>query len=496
MKVEKVNGNYRQKAPASFKGGAVKLADQITNALPQHKILKKMENLQWMKGEFGSIFITALGTGLVAPIFIGFNPFVKAPKDATKEQKDEVTNTKIYTAMRQPISAVLALIFQLSALKPIDIALDEMMNNPKYSKNFSLHVDQSALNSNSYLQRQVAKELKKEGIKKPSLLKGFTEGFSKIKQERKDFTKLVKERVDAKAEQQLQNLADNFRNTGKIKIDKRYLDNPTLAQLVNKQIDEYIADANSFKIKPEGLEFYTKRAKTLINNEDHIREIFKDIPYEKIALTKDTKELKQLYENTDAILKKALLKETNPEIQILIREILEKPDEIRASRVARTLERIQTIKDACNGHYSPGAYLNSMLKRNEELDKTIVKLKLNKIENPSKATEKTVNDAIKRLINNCKFKPTDNLLKSILHDTATFDSNEEKLSKKVHKDITKLYKKFVAKKYTAPNQIAKILISVCITLPITCNALNWVYPRFMEIVFPRISGAKKEGGDK
>ena len=85
---------------------------------------------------------------------------------------------------------------------------------------------------------------------------------------------------------------------------------------------------------------------------------------------------------------------------------------------------------------------------------------------------------------------------SILHDTNTFDSDTEKLTQKIYKDITKLYKKFVENNYKAPNQIIKILIGVCITLPITCNALNWVYPRFMEAVFPGLAGVKKDGGDK
>ena len=56
-----------------------------------------MKSLEWLKGEIGGILITAFGTGLVAPIFIGFNPFVKAPKNATPEEKKE----KIYELFLQ-----------------------------------------------------------------------------------------------------------------------------------------------------------------------------------------------------------------------------------------------------------------------------------------------------------------------------------------------------------------------------------------------------------
>ncbi len=507
MKVEKVNRSFvNQKAQIKniqpqFTGGLGKVSEQITQSLPGKNAIKNMKNLEWLKGEIGGILITALGTGLVAPIFIGFNPFVKAPKGASEEQKKDVKNTKLYTAMRQPISAVLAILFQVSALKPIDKFLDQILNNPEYSKYLSLHIDQSALNNKSYIKTITKKELKKEGIKKPSIFGVFKNGYSKTMEARKEYNNLLKTRTDNKAEKQLSDLAESFYETGKIKIGKRYLDDKTLAELINSQIDDYIEDAKKLKIDNDGLTFYTKRANTLIKNEDHIREIFKDIPYKEIAKTEDSKALETLYNQTETMLKNLLKNENNPEIQELIQEILDRPKDIRASRVSRTLQRIDTIKDACKEGFSIDEYLDKMSLRNAELDRTITKLKLGKIADPSKATSKTITDALDTVVNNCKFNPSDQLLKSILHDTDTFDSNFEKLSKKIHKDITKLYKKLVENKYKAPNQIIKILIGVCITLPITCNALNWVYPRFMERVFPNLSGVKKDkevkgGGDK
>ncbi len=506
MKVEKVNyaaanAHKRQKAPQiahapNFTGGVGKLSEEITNSLPAKNVLKRMKNLEWLKGEIGGILITALGTGLVAPIFIGFNPFVKAPKNSTKEQKDEVKNTKLYTAMRQPISAVLAILFQVSALKPIDKFLDKIFNNAEYSRNLSINVDQSAINNKSYLKTVTKQKLKERGITKPSIFAGFKEGFDTIKNQRKNFDTLLNETVDKKAEEQLQNVADTFRETGRIKVGRRALNNATVADFINKQIDDYIADAVKLKIDNNGLAFYTDRAKTLVANENHLREIFNDIPVKEIDQTTNPKELQKYYKKTDEILKSALVKEKDPEVQEIIKEILDKPDDIRASRVSRTLQRIDTIKEACNGRFSGPEYLKAMSLRNSELDRTITRLKLNKIKAPEKATTETITDAMKTLVENCQFKTSDGLLKSILHDTNTFDSDGEKLAQKIHKDIAKLYKKFVENNYKAPNQIIKILIGVCITLPITCNALNWVYPRFMEIFFPGLAGVKKNGGDK
>lgn len=53
-------------------------------------------------GEILNTIVTAAGTSVVAPIFIAGNPFSKEDKE-----------TKWYSAMRQPISAVIALVFQL-----------------------------------------------------------------------------------------------------------------------------------------------------------------------------------------------------------------------------------------------------------------------------------------------------------------------------------------------------------------------------------------------
>lgn len=508
MKIEKINSNLasprvqKRNAQPNFTGGVGSVAEKITNALPGKNAITKMKNLEWLKGEIGGILITALGTGLVAPIFIGFNPFVKAPKGSSKEEKREVANTKLYTAMRQPISAVLAILFQVSALKPIDKFLDQILNNPKYAKNLSLHIDQSALNNDSYLKTITKKELKAEGIKKPSMFRIFTDGYSKTKEKRAEYDKLLKDRAKAKADAQLDNLAENFTKTGRIKIGERYLDDKTLAELINSQIDDYVSDAQKLKIGNDGLAFYTKRAKTLINNEDHLREIFKDIPYDEILKENDPNKLKNLYKQAETTLKDLLAKEKNPEIQEILQEILNKPEDIRASRISRTLKRIESIKQLCpDQKFSPDKYLDAMSLRNAELDRTITKLKLSKITDPASANGKTITDTIAKIIDNCQFGADDELLKSILHDTDTFDSNVGKLTSKVHKDITKLYKKLVENKYKAPNQIIKILIGVCITLPITCNALNWVYPRFMELVFPKLSGVKKgeaqkAGGDK
>ena len=231
-----------QKTSPNFTGS---YTEKITNGLHHAKAIKRMKSLEWLKGEIGGILITALGTGLVAPIFIGFNPFVNAPKNATPEQKEENKNTKLYTAMRQPISAVLAIIFQASVQKYIDRGLDFVFNNPEISKHTRLNLDQQEINTKTYIQANIKKEMAAEGKKKPSWISALFSSDAKAK--RKAYTEDFDARVKARQEAQVKEVARKFQVDGKIHIGERVLDSKTTAELVNKQIDEYINDAKALQ---------------------------------------------------------------------------------------------------------------------------------------------------------------------------------------------------------------------------------------------------------
>lgn len=483
MKVEASNNNYRltsyaatRQVQPSFKRGKP-LGDRITDALPAKGIIKWMKSLEWLKGETGGILITAIGTGVFAPFSIALNPFMRAPKNATKEQKEDVKNTKIYTAFRQPISAVLAIIFQVLALKPIDKFLDSIFNNPNYSKHVGLHVDQSAINSKSYVETLVKKEFKKDGKKIPSWMNIFKDGYKKVKEDRKVFKDNMKSRVSVLENEQIDKLAKTFQETGTIKIGSRTLDNPTIAELLNSQIGKYIKDAEALKIDEKGMKFYSERAEILMNNENYLKQIFENVP-------ENSKELKTYLENLSS-------KETNKDVKMLIDEILQKPENYQGSRVRRTLARIEKIRSMCDGNYSKEKYIEQMQIRNKELDNVIDRLSKNEIKEIKSATKESIAESIKKIADCCKFEKG-SLLDNILHDTDTFGDDAAKLTKKLHKDVTKLYKDMVRNKYRAPNQLFKIAVGVFITLPITCNTLNWIYPRFMEKFFPKVSGVKKE----
>ncbi len=80
-------------------------------------------------GENWNIIITALGTGIVAPLMIAKNPLAK---DNDKE-------SKYYMALRQPISAILAVVAQLGTCIGIGRYIQNMAQNGEL-KNFDLTV--------------------------------------------------------------------------------------------------------------------------------------------------------------------------------------------------------------------------------------------------------------------------------------------------------------------------------------------------------------------
>lgn len=82
------------------------------------QMLDKMKNFV---GEVPNIIITALGTGLVAPFFIKYNPLSKADDD-----------TRTYSAWRQPVSAVLAVATQVSMVAPFNNLLNNMTNRGEF----------------------------------------------------------------------------------------------------------------------------------------------------------------------------------------------------------------------------------------------------------------------------------------------------------------------------------------------------------------------------
>lgn len=99
---------------------------------------------EFLKTEAASIIITAIGTGLVAPIFIANNPLANSTDEETKK----------YSALRQPVSAVIAVLMQLGITIPFNNFLDRMANEGKLGSKY----DKSGLQDKKYLRKKITKE--------------------------------------------------------------------------------------------------------------------------------------------------------------------------------------------------------------------------------------------------------------------------------------------------------------------------------------------------
>ncbi len=498
--IDKINANpigvrssLKPANQVSFRGG---YTEAITDGLKQANAIRKMKSMKRFEGEIGGILITALGTGLVAPIFIGFNPFVRAPKGASEEEKQEVRNTKQYTAMRQPISAVLAMLFQASVQKYIDQGLDKVFNDKERAKKVSIYKDQQDLLTDTRVEAMVKEEMKNE--KKPSFIKGL---FSQeARAQRKAYSEKFEARVDAIKEERINKIAGKFQDTGYIWAGQRKLDDKTTADLLKKQINEYIDDAKKLKKSPERIAFYEERAKVLAENEAFFREKF--APIKDLIAAKDPKANSEATKLVNELLKD---EKVNSDVKQVLQEILDRSEDLRAHRIGRTLERIDTINAACGGKYDAKKYRKALNHRNTILDDVITDLtKTTKKLETGKLDNKFIQGIIDEVSKICNINNRGKDAKNILENTDTFGTEGKDILKKIYKDVTKKYKDLVKNHYKSWNQIVKIGVGVFITLPITCTALNWVYPRFMEIFFPKLAGVKKDtvqkeqqaGGDK
>ena len=298
---------------------------------------------------------------------------------------------------------------------------------------------------------------------------------------KKEFKEELARRVSARSEEQINSVAEQIKATGEIDVHGRKLPNQHIAEIANTNIDEYIDDVRSHIINPEGLDFYKNRATLLMENEDYLKTVFSNLP-----------------ENNLEDYLKAEMKDAPENVKVIFEEILAHKPELMESRCARTLERIERIKDACGeGGFTPEKYLAKMQSDNQLVEDLVSQLEEAKIKDVANSDGNVIKQTLEKLKQICTYDEGANKqLHDIFHDTETMQKSAGKISEKIYKDMAKGYKKFIEGGYKGFSQVAKVLTGVFITLPITCTALNLIYPRFMEIFFPKLAGVKKEGGNK
>ena len=195
MKVTPVNN--MNSYPLREQNNSVTFRAKFNNRKINEEIAKKSDfvsraltYLGQNDGEILNTLVTAVGTAIVAPIFIAGNPFSKEDKE-----------TKWYSAMRQPISAIIAMVMQLS----VNNAFNKFMAQQASTNGFGALADLRAMPKANYLKRIIKlehPEFTKEEIKAEVEVRqtlAEKKMVAKLRQEMKGKNVSIKELVDADA---------------------------------------------------------------------------------------------------------------------------------------------------------------------------------------------------------------------------------------------------------------------------------------------------------
>lgn len=474
MKLEKVNYNVYNaplrvgntstgtiKANQSFKGTATpkEVSKELKGLMPWgvRFVCKLAEGM----GEVQNICINALGTGLVAPVFIKYNPLSKADED-----------TRTYSAWRQPISAVLAVATQAGMVAPFNSVISNMAYTGEYPEEYNM--------SNLKDEKYIRKLLKKSD---PSLT-----------------ADQLKVRVQEELKRQHINLRDDVINKNKILLktpkgsvplsEKAF--NGTISDTIQELIKSDTAKLKSTELKEERRLarslFYSEQSekiiptlegigkdlegiKTLKEAEKYFKNKIKELKHEKapkemIRMLNEMKGRIQIIATPPKVDGKPQL---DPQ-EVVLQEIKDKNNKM--------LERVKEYTGMTDKTEIEQKVAASVADRKSALTKSLEALEelKTKISSGEKLTVSQIQKFLEEKAGGISFKD------SALH----CDFTEEFLTK---------YKNNIENNLKGHKQFTGLVISLAV-LPITCCLLNWVYPRFMDAVFPNLSNKKHDNESK
>ena len=137
-------GKQQQTSP-NFTGKASVAVDSVDGIIDGFMpwMVKKLGVAEKLRGEIMNIIINAMGTGLVAPVFIKYNFLSDADED-----------TRTYSAWRQPLSAVLAVATQVGMTAPFYRMYDNWANKGEFDE----AMNKTLFQDDSWIKKQVMKE--------------------------------------------------------------------------------------------------------------------------------------------------------------------------------------------------------------------------------------------------------------------------------------------------------------------------------------------------
>lgn len=412
------------------------LNSEMAQYLP--KQLKTLQQIDKYSGEAFNIGVNAVGTAAVAPVFIAYNPLSKTDEE-----------TKKYSALRQPISAILAIVTQAGLVIPWNRLLDNW-NNKGMTGQF---YDQRAFQDKSFLMKQAKKA---------------------------NPTKSKKELAEIVKVQQ----ADQY---GKIYAE--FMENGTISvagkPIPEKQMREIIIDACQDKIKKckDTIERYKINGEKYNNKMQRATYLFenKDLVLEKMTqIQNDISSMSQNDINTymKKLIKDAKASGTDSElIKIFEADLKPKVDKDSLSK------QIDHIIEKTNS-YSKFNDLGTL--------KTSIQDNLNSV---NKKLEKQI-EHFKTIQKSAQENASMSNIMKLVKQENIKDANLGTIElDNIRVGVVDMYIDKIGKRIKGQKAISGLLLSLAI-MPFTCCALNYIYPRFMDKFFPHLSKAKQDGGKK
>lgn len=452
---QKVNPNFGMGNYQTFTGksdiAAEGIEEVVRGFLPTKvKILNK---LGAKRGEIQNIIINAMGTGLVAPIFIKYNFLSDADED-----------TRTYSAWRQPLSAVLAVVTQAGMTVPFYKIYDKWANIGEFDE----AMNKTLFQDEDWIKKQVKNE---------DAFKNATKDTIK---------KEVKIRKNAQYNALLEAFSDESHHCRPVYQyadgTSKPMSNTTYKNLLIETIDRLEKfDKKALENIEETLKRRTIRSKYYKNNYTDARAM----------LT----ELKDAIDNSNNI------EELNKYLTSKINKLQTNAKHSEMFTIYKNLR--QRAKVASNGSsiFTYNDIKNALSEKTENMLKHADKYKDvqtdAEVETMVKATVEKERNALTRII-----EEYSNIKKDISETTSVKSIKKQlaELKSELNIDYTSLDKDFtkevvnrlIARTKSHHNwykQFTGIFVSLAM-LPFTCTLLNWIYPRFMDIFFPNLSNKK------
>lgn len=460
MNVDKVNLNINSKAYYAQRKAKNQNKNNLgfTGNIPQSviekeintlnpKVLRGINKLKHNIGEFQDICINAFGTGLLAPLFIKYNPLSKTDED-----------TRTYSAWRQPLSAVLAVATQGLVTIPIVSLINSMANEGA----MTIECNKTPFKDEDYAKKLIKKL--NPGISKQQLLTKTQEFMNE--QNKNLLNSLKKDNTvyyNVKGTTEAQKMAP-----------EKFTD------LLNRTVDDMIkAEEKQLKCcKDEKLTKRIARSEFYRNNYDISKNLMDEMEA-KINSTNNVKDIEDFLKSKYKTLKR------NKADQHLL-DIVSETRVLASAGKDAMKEKVKKMK----GHVEK--YKNFTTK--EQVIASVNESVAGRINSHNEAINflNKVKDAIKenKTVSDIEAMFTEQIKE------AKKTNKEFRLSDKIFSEEVATKLKALTKSHIDGVKRISTLLGALAVLPLSCELLNWIYPRFMDAVFPNLSSKKHNNESK